>query len=487
MRKLIIIMFLLLMLAPLVSAQGEFRFDLASKVSGDNNYSKHWSNTYPPNPKADIIVYSAAFNMSYKRLSALGFLYVVYDPYDNIVAVEEISSFKRSYDPNIVFYTLHPKTDWIEGNYKVKVLVYDMVDREAFDKNVSSTPFGIGIDPDIYKIFYDTGANAKDLGVVKDLGDSVAQAVLNFKIDKKVTLYPPDRFLLHDVRFIDNITDRILGEKLQIEVKIDNNYKDDGYIKLAMLVDNNLVSTKDVNVTGQSTSTVLFEAKAGKLGNFKLHFGADTPDLKYNNAELVFTIKNESDSTRIELPQIKITGMNLNKEFAGIDENLIVSVTAINNGKTGSKNITVYSNRVPVGTGEINLQYLEEKSIEIPINLKNIGINKVTVSDAPQLFRNVFVQEGGASTSASTGGLNSIINRIKENILKVSIVIVFILFAGILYYVRKKLKDEPIIEAPSQGSMDEVAENRLSGLKEGLTSKMEELSSKMKDILKKKQ
>ena len=476
------------MLAPLVSAEGEYLFDIASRVSSENNYTKHWSNTFPPDPKAEIIIYSAAFNKSYKRLSALGFLYVVYDPYENIVAVEKISSFKRSYDPNIVFYTLHPKVDWIEGNYKVKILVYDMVDREAFDKNVSSTPFGIGIDPDIYKIFYDTGANAKDLGVIKNLGDPVAQAVLNFKIDKKVTLYPPDRFLLHDVRFIDNSTDRILGEKLQIEVKIDNNYKDDGDIKLAMLVDNNLVSTKDVTVNGQSTSIVLFEAKAGKLGNFKLHFGADTPDLKYNNAELMFTIKNESDSTRIELPQIKITGMNVNKEFAGVDENLVVSVTAINNGKTGSRNITVYSNRVPVGAGEINLQYLEEKTIEIPVNLKNMGINKITVSDAPQLFRNVFVQEGGATTAASAWGLNSIIDRIKENTLKVSIVVVFIIFAGLLFYVRKRLKEEPVIEvieAPSQGSIDVDTENSLSGLKEELNNKVDELKSKLKDMLKK--
>ena len=484
MRKLIIIMFLVLMLAPLVSAEGEYLFDIASRVSSENNYTKHWSNTYPPDPKADIIIYSAAFNKSYKRLSALGFLYVVYDPYDNIVAVEKISSFKRSYDPNIVFYTLHPKTDWIEGNYRVRVLVYDMVDREAFDENVSNNPFGIGIDPEKYKIFYDTGANAKDLGVVKDLGDTVANAVLNFKIDKKVTLYPPDRFLLHDVRFIDDITDRILGETLQIEVKIDNNYKDDGDIKLAMLVDNNLVSTKEVTAKGQSTSTVLFEAKAGKLGNFKLHFGADTPDLKYRNAELMFTIKNESESTRIELTQVKITGMNVNKEFSAINENVTVSVTAINNGKTGSKNITVYSNRFPVGFAEIQLQYLEEKTFEIPVNLKGMGINKITVSDAPQLFRNVFVQEAGAV--ASTDELN-LFGRIKENILKVSIVVVFLVFAVILYYVRNKLKDESIIKVPSQGSIDDDAENSLSGLKHELTNKMDELSSKMKDLMKKKQ
>ena len=56
----------------------------------------------------------------------------------------------------------------------------------------------------------------------------VARAVLNFKIDKKVTIYPPDRLLLHDVRFVDNSTDRIIRRETSIEVKIDNNYKDDG-------------------------------------------------------------------------------------------------------------------------------------------------------------------------------------------------------------------------------------------------------------------
>jgi len=145
MRYLIISIFILMLIAPLASARGEFLFDLAAKVQGDNNYVKHWSNTYPPDPKADIIIYTAAINMSYKRLSALGFVYVVYDPQDNIVAVEKISSFKRSYDPNVVYYTLHPKTDWLEGNYKVKIIVFDMVDREAFDERVAKDPFAIGI------------------------------------------------------------------------------------------------------------------------------------------------------------------------------------------------------------------------------------------------------------------------------------------------------------------------------------------------------
>ena len=481
MRYLIISIFILMLLAPLASAAGEFRFDFATNVAGGDNYTRHWSNTYPPDPKSDIIVFSGAYNMAYKRLSALGFIYVVYDPQNNIVAVEKISSFKRSYDPNIVYYTLHPKTDWIEGNYKVKIMVFDMVDREAYDENVSTDPFAIGIDPEKYKIFYDTGANAKDMGVLRDMGTPAASAVLNFNIDKKVTIYPPDRLLLHDARFIDDNTERILGEKLKIEVKVDNNYKDDAEIKLAMLVDNNLVATNDVTVKGLNTTTVTFDAKAGKLGTFKLHFGADTPDVKYRNAELMFTIKNETDSTRLEAPKITITGMNVNKEFAGVDDTVIVSVTAMNNGKTGNKTITVYSNRDPIGTSEINIQYLEEKSVEIPVNLKTMGINKITVSDAPTLFRNVFIQEAEASTEP-----NPLLGRIKENSLKLSMVVVFLLFAGMLYYVRNKLKEETTVNVPSQGIMDKLPENSLSDLKARLNDKMKELTSNMKDIMKKR-
>ncbi len=488
MRRVIIPVLILLLFSPLVSAQGEFLFDLATKGQSDGTYVKHWSAAYPPDPKADIIVYSEAKNMAYKRLSALGFVYAVYDPMENIVAVEKISSFKRSYDPNIVYYTLHPKTDWIEGNYKIKIVVFDMVDREAYDENVSSDPFAIGINPEMYKIFYDTGANAKDLGVLRDLGDPVARAVLNFKIDKQVSIYPPDRLLLHDVRFVDDSTDRILGEKLLIEVKMDNNYKDDGQIKLAMLVDNSLVSTKDVMVKGLSNSTVIFEAKAGKLGTFKLHFGADTNDVKYRNAELTFTIKNETESTRLELPKITITGMNVNKEFAGVGENVIVSVNLINNGKTGNKTITVYSNREPIGSSEVQLPYLEEKSIEIPVTLKNTGINKITVSDAPALFRNVFV--GDAEASAT--GQSTILTKVKENSLKVSMVFVFIVFAGMLFYVRNKLKEENPVNATSMGIPDKPEENKISDLKIKLANNVDKFrskikfSSKIKEIFKKK-
>ncbi len=419
--------------AQFASALGEFKFDFATQVAG-NNYTKHWSDIYPPDPKADIIIYSAAYDTSYKRMSALGFLYVVYDPLDNIVAVEKISSFKRSYEPNVVYYTLHPESDWIEGTYKVRIIVYDMIDHEAFDEKIAKDPFAIGIDPDKYKTFYETGTNAQDLGVMQSLGNPIAQTVLNFKIDKSASLYPPDRFLLHDVQFVDNNTERIIGESLKIEVKIDNNYKDDGTVKLAMLVDNSLVSTQDVTVKGLSTSTVMFDAKAGKIGTFKLHFGADTPDVKYRNAELMFSIKNETDSTRLDIPKITITGMNIDKEFIGMGDNVTVSVTAINNGKTGSKTITVYSNRVPVGSADVELQYLEEKTVEIPLKLENTGINKITVSDAPQLFRNVFVEEAQVAQD------NPIMGRIKENPLKLSMVVVFIMFAATLYYVRNKLR-----------------------------------------------
>jgi len=485
MRYLIISLIILMLIAPLATAQGEFIFDFATKA-GDSTYTKHWSNAYPPDPRAEIIVYSEARNMAYKRLSALGFVYVVYDPMNNIVGVEKISSFKRSYDPNIVYFTLHPKTDWIEGNYNVKVIVFDMVNREAYDENVSTDPFAIGIDPEKYRIFYDTGANAKDLGVLRDLGDPVARAALNFRIDKNVSIFPPDRFLLHDVHFVDGSTDRILGEKLQVEVKIDNKYKDDGDIKLAMLVDNSLVATKDVVAKGLNTTTVIFEAKAGKLGTFKLHFGADTSDLKYSNAELTFNIKNESESSRLELPQIKITGMNIDKEFVGLGETINVSITTINNGKTGNKTITVYSNRIPVGSAEINLKFLEENTVDIPVTLETMGINKITVSDAPALFRNVFLQEGKESAEEQSPLLDPILGRIKENLLKVSMVVIFLMFAGMLYYVRNKLKDEKRVDFPIPEIKDKPSENKLSGLKTDITSKLDEMKTRIKNIVKKK-
>jgi len=445
----VLVMLPLLLSAHPASAQGEYRFDFATKVAGIDNYTKHWSNTYPPDPKAEIIVYSAVYNASYKRLSALNFVYVTYDPFGNIVAVDQIGQTKRNYEPNVVYYTLHPGDDWIEGNYKISIVVLDRIDRDKDTwENINTNPVGIASDLDKYKKFYETGSNAQDVGVLRSLGFPVAQAVLNFKIDKSVTIYPPDRFLLHDVQFVDNNTERIIGEKLKIEVMIDNNYKDDGAIKLALLVDNNLVSTQDVVVKGLSTSTVLFDAKAGKLGTFKLHFGTDTKDVKYRNAELMFSIKNEAEATKLDLPKITITGMNIDKEFVGLGDNVTVSVTVMNNGKTGNKTITVYSNRVPVGSVELRLQYLEEKTVEIPIRLENMGINKITISDAPQLFRNVFVQESESSLQK-----NPVTKQLQDNPLKVSMVVVFMVFAGVLYRIRKRLQET---EIPIETTIDKT-------------------------------
>jgi hypothetical protein len=467
-------MFTLMLSMQLASAEGEFKFDLATKVAGIDNYTKHWSNTYPPDPKANIIIYSYAGNLSYKRLSAVGFMYAVYDPQDNIVAVEKMSSFQRNYQPNVVYYTLHPQSDWIDGTYKVKIIVFNQIDKDAWENNISTDPFGMVSDPEKYKQFYETGSNAKDLGVVRDIGDPVARAVLNFQISKSASLYPPDRFLLHDVHFADNITDRILGENLSIVVQVDNNYLDDGTFKLAMLVDNNLVSTQDVTIKGLNTSKVIFGAKAGKTGTFKLHFGADIPEVKYKDAELTFSIKSEAETTRLDIPKIEITGMNVNKEFAAVNSNITVSVTAINNGKMGNKTITVYSNRVPVGSAELNLQYLEEKTVEIPVVLNNMGINKITVSDSPQLFRNVFVQESEGSPVED----NLIMKRLKENPLKVSAVFIFMMFGGTLYYLRRRLFGGDIppadvaAEVPIKVTIDRPKKKMLSGIREYFASKI---------------
>ncbi len=429
-----------LSLQPALAAN--FKFDIVAKVSGSDNYTKHWSDIFPPDPKADIIIQSSAFDVAYRRMSDLNFLYVVYDPLGNIVFVGNQEKFQRSYDPVVVYYTINPQTDWIEGSYRVRIQVYDRIDHQALDNftnGLTSNLSTIMNDPDTAKTFFETGSNAGGEGVLVSPGTLIAQADMNFKIDKSVTIYPPDRFLLHDVTFTDNTTDRILGERLQIKVQIDNNYKDDGTVNLAMLVDNNLVSTQNVAVKGFSTSTVLFDAKAGKVGTFKLHFGADTPDVKYKNAELTFTIKNEDESTRLDAPKIDITAMNVDKEFVGAGENANVSVTATNNGKTGSKTITVYSNDVPIGSADVQLQYLEQKTVQIPVTLNNRGINRITVSDAPSLFRNVFVEEPKSSITS-----NPVVKRLQDNPLKLSMVVVFLVFAGVLYSVRKRLQENEV-------------------------------------------
>jgi len=418
-----------------VLGMGDFQFDISSKVGDNGNYTKHWSNTYPPDPKADIIIFAAAYNTAYKRMSALTFIFITYDPNDNVISVERNDTFRRNYDPEFVYYTLHPSTDWIEGNYRVRIMVYDRLDRNGIN-NITNDPQTIGLDPDKYKTFFETGSNAADLGALLSQGTIIAQQDLNFNIDKSATLFPPDRFLLHDVRFVDASTERILGEKFRIEVKIDNNYKDDGNVRLAMLVDNNMVSSKDVSIKGGSTSTVIFEAKAGKIGSFKLHFGSDTQDVKYRNAELTFSIKEENESTRLDTPKISIKAMNIDKEFVPLGENVTVTVTAGNDGKSGTKTITVYSNKVPVGSADLEIKFSEEKTIEIPVKLDNIGINKITVSDAPSLFRNVFVQESSQNQN------NPVVERIKENPLKLSMVVVFLVFAAVLYRLRKKLKED---------------------------------------------
>lgn len=413
------------------SARGIYEFDFATQDTGLENYTKHWSNAYPPDPEANIIIYSAAYDLDYKRMSAVSFTYIISDRNDNIVKVDQFNSFNRNYEPNIIYYTFHPQSDWIEGIYKVEISVRDRIDQDAYDDVIHNVNLSI----DGMKQFYETGENAEDLNVLYEVGQLVENVELYFEINKDVTVYPPDRFILHDVKFIDDNIERILGEKLKIEVKVDNNYKDEGTMELFLLVNSSVVTSQEITVKGYETATVVFDAKAGKIGEFKIHFAADSPDVKFKNAELKFSIIEEKDAISLNAPKFEITGMNPEKEFVEKGESISVSITAINNGKTGNKTITVYSNEVPIGSTEIYLQYLEEKTFNVPVTLENVGVNKITVSDAPQLYRNVFVQKPETILQK-----NPIVKKITGNSLKVAMVFVFMIFSGILYYIRKKLK-----------------------------------------------
>jgi hypothetical protein len=65
-------------------------------------------------------------------------------------------------------------------------------------------------------------------------------------------------------------------------------------------------------------------------------------------------------------------------------------------------------------------------------------------------------------------------------------VLVFLVFAGMLFYVRKKLKTETSANIPSQKIESKPTKTSISGMKDKLTIKMKELTQKMKNIIKKK-
>ncbi|MCX9012912.1 MAG: hypothetical protein OIN66_17560, partial [Candidatus Methanoperedens sp.] len=95
---------------------------------------------------------------------------------------------------------------------------------------------------------------------------------------------------------------------------------------------------------------------------------------------------------------------------------------------------------------------------------------KITVSDAPQLFRNVFVQESEGAPAAQE---NPIVKRLKENPLKVSAVIVFMLFGVTLYYLRRRLFEDITYSVDTPVAADKPKGNILSGTKEYLASKIQ--------------
>ncbi|MDY6965900.1 MAG: hypothetical protein SVM80_08030 [Halobacteriota archaeon] len=126
-----------------------------------------------------IKIYVEMDNVNYDGFTFVDFIFIIKDPKNNFVAFDKMDLRNRDYmDDVYVTYTKSVPGYWVDGKYKVEIFVYDRTDAARIKELESiaekSTPEEL-IESGRYdeiEEFFESGDNAKSLGVIKSLSDS---------------------------------------------------------------------------------------------------------------------------------------------------------------------------------------------------------------------------------------------------------------------------------------------------------------------------
>ena len=174
----------LLLLASSVSVVAAVKAVIVSDVRGFNDYVPASSTL---TRGSTLKVYTEMKDVNYDGFVAVKFFFVIEDPRNHVVSMEDMEVTRRDYDRGAyVVYTKKIPSWWLYGNYKLTIYAYNRLDKARIDElermvEVTGTLKSIFNDEDEFddlRDFFETSSDADDLddlGALKSISDSLEE------------------------------------------------------------------------------------------------------------------------------------------------------------------------------------------------------------------------------------------------------------------------------------------------------------------------
>ncbi len=280
----------LLLLASSVSVVAAVKAVIVSDVRGFNDYVPASSTL---TRGSTLKVYTEMKNVNYDGFVAVKFFFVIEDPRDHVVSMEDKEVTRRDYDRSVyVVYTKKIPSWWLYGNYKLTIYAYNRLDKARIDElermvEVTGTLksiFNKGEFDDL-RDFFESGSGADDLGVLKPLSDSLEEMTsIRFSVrphvskeERKAPIAAPiatPLAVLSGTKFqvIDMWVDKFAvkpNESVKVSVTV-RNAGERGTGKIALVINGEKEAETSVTLDHMESKTIHFYVTKKVPGTYKI-------------------------------------------------------------------------------------------------------------------------------------------------------------------------------------------------------------------------
>ena len=418
------------------------QLDIVKKVDGFKKFEPHWNDRFPQG--STLMVYADALDVSHARFILVDFIFIITDPMGHIVSWERVEVRKVGYDQNAyVVYEKQIPDDWIDGTYRIKAFVYDRTNFTKIMQYEYNYVDYIG-DEDYWDDFWDLGDDDDDnteAGFANPLSRS--KVVMRFReqpfyIDHRASVYPPDRFVISDLRLLPGVV--APAEESYLTVNVTNTFTDGGEVEVIFVLDNRTTGVSKVAVEPYSTEMVDFVIPPQEEGEHHIRITSPSSNVANVPIDAILNVSMEgAEEASSELPtNFVVKSLDIEKIQVRVNETVPIGVTVQNQGQTGNGTILIEINGEPAGEKNLSLRYLQTETVYFNITEKNTGTYRVTIPDT-QLARLFFVTE---ETESTTSVIESVRSAAKEKGVSAGIIalilILLLLLLGLRIYISRR-------------------------------------------------
>jgi len=258
--------------------------EIVSDVSGLRNYVPV-DNSYTHG--GTLKVYTEMSDVNYEGFVFVEFVFIIEDPRGNVVSMDRMDVERRDYvDTVYVVYTKKIPSWWQYGKYNLEIHAYDRISKakiRELERRVEETRTLEDLlddDDDFEDLeeFFERGANADDLGVLRSFSDSVRETTrVSFYVRRAEEITPTESaeaeriteqgFTITGVG-IDKFTVKP-GEPVSISVTVENRGVK-GTKKVTVVINGEKEAEESVTLGSMESRTLHFSVKRDLPGTYKV-------------------------------------------------------------------------------------------------------------------------------------------------------------------------------------------------------------------------